>query len=136
MKRSRSDSSASSVRLLLDTQLLVWIVFDDRRISRRAAEAVRSPDNSLHVSAAVAFEFADLQKRGRFPITDSIDVLSELIGFSVADLPAETWRIAATLPDLHRDPVDRMMIAHAILGGFTLVTADRTMRAYPVTSLW
>jgi PIN domain nuclease of toxin-antitoxin system len=115
---------------------LVWIVLDDRRISGRAAEAIRSPGNSLHVSAAAAFEFADLQKRGRLPVTDSIDFLAELIGFSVADLPAETWRIAATLPDLHRDPVDRMMIAHAILDGFTLVTADRTMRAYPVECLW
>lgn len=105
-------------------------------MSGRAAEAVRSPDNDLHVSAAAAFEFADLQKRGRFSVTDSIDFLAELIGFSVDDLPAETWRIAATLPDLHRDPVDRMMIAHAILGGFTLVTADKVMRAYPVKSLW
>ena len=124
------------MRLLLDTQLLVWIALDDRRISGRAAEAIRSSDNSLHVSAPAAFEFADLQKRGRFPVTESIAFLAELIGFSVADLPAETWRIAATLPDLHRDPVDRMMIAHAILDGFTLVTADRTMRAYPVKSLW
>lgn len=111
-------------------------MLDDRRISGRAAEAIRSPDNSLHVSAAAAFEFADLQKRGRFPVTETIDFLAELIGFSLADLPAEAWRIAATLPDLHRDPVDRMLIAHAILGGFTLVAADRTMRAYPVKSLW
>ena len=108
----------------------------DRRISDRAVEAIRSPDNSLHVSAATAFEFADLQKRGRFPIGDALDILSELIGFSVIDFPAETWAIAATLPKLHRDPVDRMMIAHAILGDFTIVTADKTIRSYPVQSVW
>ena len=124
------------MRLLLDTQILVWIPLGDSRISDRAVEAIRSPDNSLHVSAATAFEFADLQKRGRFPIGDALDILSELIGFSVIDFPAEVWRIAETLPKLHRDPVDRMMIAHAIVGGFTLVTADKTIRRYPVKSLW
>lgn len=124
------------MRLLLDTQILVWIPLGDSRISDRAVEAIRSPDNSLHVSAATAFEFADLQRRGRFPIGDALDILSELIGFSVIDFPAEVWRIAETLPKLHRDPVDRMMIAHAILGGFTLVTADKTIRRYPVKSLW
>ena len=124
------------MRLLLDTQILVWIPLGDRRISDRAVEAIRSPDNSLHVSAATAFEFADLQKRGRFPIGEALDILAELIGFSVIDFPAEVWRIAETLPKLHRDPVDRMMIAHAILGGFTLVTADKTIRRYPVKSLW
>ena len=124
------------MRLLLDTQILVWIPLGDGRISDRAVEAIRSPDNSLHVSAATAFEFADLQKRGRFPMDDPLDFLSELIGFSVIDFPAVAWRIAETLPKLHRDPVDRMMIAHAILGGFTLVTADKTIRSYPVQSLW
>jgi PIN domain nuclease of toxin-antitoxin system len=124
------------VHLLLDTQILVWIPLGDRRISDRAIEAIRSPDNSLHVSAATAFEFSDLQKRGRFPIDDALDLLSGLIGFSVIDFPAEAWRITQTLPKFHRDPVDRMMIAHAILGGFTLVTADKTIRRYPVKSLW
>lgn len=124
------------MRLLLDTQILVWIPLGDRRISDRAVEAIRSPDNSLHVSAAVAFEFADLQKRRRFPVGESLDFLSELIGFSVIDFPAEAWRLAETLPAIHRDPVDRMMVAHAIAGDYTLVTADKTVRSYPVKSLW
>lgn len=124
------------MRLLLDTQILVWIPLGDRRISNRAVDAIRFSDNSLHVSAPVAFEFADLQRRGRFPVEESLDSLAELIGFSVIDFPAEAWRVAEALPNIHRDPVDRMMIAHAILGGFTLVTADRTIRSYPVRSLW
>jgi PIN domain nuclease of toxin-antitoxin system len=124
------------VRLLLDTQILVWVPLNDRRLSPSAIQAIRSPGNSLHISAAVAFEFADLQGRKRFPIQDPIDFLAELIGFSVVDFPAEAWAIAATLPNIHRDPVDRMLIAHAILGGFTLVTADRTIRRYPVETLW
>lgn len=52
------------------------------------------------------------------------------------DLPAEVWRLADRLPDLHRDPIDRMLLAHAMHDDVTLVTADRTMHAYPVATLW
>jgi PIN domain nuclease of toxin-antitoxin system len=124
------------VRLLLDTQILVWVPLNDRRLSSPANEAIRSPLNSLHVSAAVAFEFAGLQTRRRFPVHEPIDFLAELMGFSVIDFPADAWQVATNLPDLHRDPVDRMMIAHAIVGDFTLITADRTIRSYPAKSLW
>lgn len=124
------------MRLLLDTQILVWVPLGDRRITKVASEAIRSPASSLFVSAAVAFEFTDLQTRRRFPVDEPIDLLADLIGFSVVDLPAETWTVASRLPDLHRDPVDRMMIAHAIVGDFTLVTADKTIRRYPVKSIW
>lgn len=124
------------MRLLLDTQILVWVPLDDRRVSGAAAEAIRSPGNSLHVSAAAGFEFADLQMRKRFPVSESIDFLAHLMDFSLLDFPAEAWRVVESLPDIHRDPVDRMLIAHAIVGDFTLITADATMRRYPVKSLW
>jgi PIN domain nuclease of toxin-antitoxin system len=124
------------VRLLLDTQLLVWVPLNDRRISDAAAEAIRSPDNSLYASAVVAFEFADLQMRKRFPVQESVDFLAELIGVSVLDFPADAWRLVDKLPDIHRDPVDRMLIAHAAVGDFTLITADANLRRYPVKSLW
>ncbi|WP_368039917.1 PIN domain-containing protein [Sphingomonas bacterium] len=51
-------------------------------------------------------------------------------------LPLDIWRLLATMPMLHRDPVDRMLIAHAIHDNLTLVTADAMIRRYPVRSLW
>jgi PIN domain nuclease of toxin-antitoxin system len=124
------------VRLLLDTQILVWVPLNDRRLSKAAVLAMQDADNDLHVSAAAGFEFAELQARGRFPVREPLEALAVLIGFELVDLPAETWRIASELPDIHRDPVDRMQVAHAILGNYTLVTADAKMRRYPVDSLW
>ncbi len=55
---------------------------------------------------------------------------------SLIDFPSEAYRLVALLPPIHRDPVDRMLIAHAIHADLTLVTADEAMRAYPVRSLW
>lgn len=124
------------MRLLLDTQLLAWIPLDDRRLPKAVALAIQDPANDLFVSAAAAFELADLQARGRFPLEESIEVLAGLIGFEVADLPADVWRAASKLPDIHRDPVDRMQVAHAIVDAFTLVTPDSNMRRYPVNTLW
>ncbi len=124
------------MRLLLDTQILAWIVLNDRRLSQAAAAAIQDPSNDLYVSAAAACELADLQARRRFSIEEPIDVLAGLIGFHVADLPADAWRIAERLPDIHRDPVDRMQIAHALLDGSTLVTSDANMRRYPVPTFW
>ena len=136
MRSLRSASSGSSVRLLLDTHLLIWLPVRDPRLTDAAVDAVVSPESSLHVSAVTAFELTELQRRRRIEISESIEDLAVLLGFATMDLPAEVWRIANDRPDIHRDPVDRMMIAHAIIGDFTLVTADMRVRQYPVKTLW
>ena len=68
-------------------------------------------------------------------MTESLDFLREHMRFEVVDLPASCWRIAAELPPIHRDPVDRMLIAHALAGDMTLATADANIRRYPVACL-
>jgi PIN domain nuclease of toxin-antitoxin system len=94
------------------------------------------PSNRLYVSAVTAWEYADLQHRGRFPPEADLTQTLELLNATVLDYPAGAWRLAFGLPDLHRDPVDRMLIAHAIHADFTLVSADETIRSYPGRSLW
>jgi PIN domain nuclease of toxin-antitoxin system len=124
------------VRLLLDTHLIVWLPLRDPRLTKVVIDAVGSPDNSLHVSPVTAFELTELQRRGRIEVSESISELAALLGFELADLPADLWRMARQLPDIHRDPVDRMLIAHAMAAEFTVVTADDRMRRYPVLTLW
>jgi PIN domain nuclease of toxin-antitoxin system len=58
------------------------------------------------------------------------------MGFALLDFPASLWELAETLPDIHRDPADRMLVAHAIAADLVLVTADRRMAEYPVRILW
>jgi PIN domain nuclease of toxin-antitoxin system len=120
------------VRLLLDTQILVWMVNGDRRLRASWIAELTSAANSLHVSAAIAFEYTDLQSRGRVPVDETIAELADRFDLTVADLPADCWRIARQLPPIHCDPVDRMLVAHALAGGMALVTADADIRRYPV----
>lgn len=121
--------------LALDTQILVWLATGDKRLSAAVARALGA-DNELLVSAVTAWEFVDLEQRGRFGGVIRFEEVLERFNLTVIDFPAEAWRLASALPDLHRDPVDRMLIAHVIHADMVLVTADKLMREYPVRSLW
>jgi PIN domain nuclease of toxin-antitoxin system len=121
--------------LLIDTQILVWTATRDARLTGNILSRLTSGEDVLLVSAVTAFEYADLNGRGRFgadlplqPILDALE--AEVIAF-----PANAWKHLAMLPPLHRDPVDRMLVAHAIHDDLTVVTADETLRAYPVKFL-
>ncbi len=74
--------------------------------------------------------------RGRLPGSVPLRRLRESLYFEVLPLPATIWTLCRLLPHIHRDPIDRMLVAHALQGGFTVVTADGKMRSYPVPTLW
>jgi PIN domain nuclease of toxin-antitoxin system len=95
-----------------------------------------APETALFVSAVVAWEYSDLRMRKRVSAPESIESLQEGLGFELLDLPAAIWADLETLPVLHRDPMDRMLVSHARLAGLVLVTADATIRRYPVQTLW
>ncbi len=123
------------MRLLIDTHILVWIVLNDRRLTAAQRNALSDPENDIMLSAVNAYELVHLQQLRRIPIEESIEVLQELVGFELADLPSDVWRHAEELPDIHRDPLDRLLVAHALSGGMTVVTADESIRRYPVPVL-
>ena len=120
------------MRLLLDTHILVWIVLNDLRLSAAQRNVIADPENQLLLSPVVTYEIAHLQQNGRIPLSESIDQLQQLVGFELIDLPQGIWRAVADLPDIHRDPLDQLLIAHAQIGGMTLVTANADIRRYPV----
>lgn len=107
----------------------------DPRLKRVDREALADSGRPLMVSAIVAFELADLQKRGRIAMSEPIDFLQQNMEFAIVDLPGNCWRLAAELPAIHRDPIDRMLIAHALASGMTLATADANIRRYSVPFL-
>ena len=124
------------MNLLLDTHTLAWFGAGSRKLSKTAREAIESIEAKLFVSAVTAYEYADLLMRGRLPAAVPLAGLIEDLDLKVRDYPGEAWKIAARLPAIHRDPVDRMMIAHALHGDLTLVTADKNVRRYPIKTLW
>lgn len=122
--------------LLLDTHVLVWTMGDRRRLSAAVLDALQTTGGPIMVSAATAWEFEGLAARSRLGSVGSFADVQQALEITLLDLPGDIWRLIRQLPDLHRDPIDRMVIAHAIHAELTLVTADVTMRAYPVRTLW
>lgn len=122
--------------LLIDTQSLVWISTQPEKLGQRVRATFERASDSFFVSSVTAFEYVDLNMRGRFGADLPLDPLLSLIGATVLPLPSDIWRLVEALPPLHRDPVDRMFVAHAIHADLTVITADATIREYPVKSLW
>lgn len=122
--------------LLLDTQILVWIGSDNPRLPVRVREHIMDADATLFISAVTAWEFVDLEDRSRLPEGVSFPAIVDRLDATLLDYPADAWKLVRNLPKLHLDPVDRMVIAHAMLAALTLVTADAEMRGYPVKTLW
>ena len=130
------NGSGASLDLIFDTHALFWLTADHPRLSKKVIAALADPDTQVFVSAVTAWEYGDLHLRGRLPGSVSLREMRDEIGFELLDFPASAWRHAEMLPDLHRDPVDRMLVAHAIEADLTIATADPTIPRYPVRTLW
>ena len=99
------------MNFLIDTHALIWTVQGDPKLSAAARDAIESENSDLFVSAVTAWEFADLRRRGRLPGTATFELVLRLIAPILLDLPADLWRQAERLPDIHGDPSDRMLVA-------------------------
>jgi PIN domain nuclease of toxin-antitoxin system len=124
------------VRLLLDTHALLWWMTDDPSLPAPARRAIGSSDNDVVVSAASVWEMSIKAHAGRLRLP-SDDVAGDLHASHLRLLPispAHAW-LAGALPQHHRDPFDRMLIAQAQVEGLTIVTRDRRFEPYGVPLL-
>lgn len=128
------------MRLLLDTCTFLWIVGGDKALSARARAAFTDPDSEVFLSAASAWEIAVKHRLGKLPLPappgEFVPAQRTAHGIEPLPVDEEAALHVAKLPDLHRDPFDRMLIAQAIAGGLVLVTPDEPIRQYPVRALW
>lgn len=114
----------------------MWIGSGSTRLPAHVRDRILDIDTPLFVSAVTAWEFVDLEDRARLPQGVSFPAIIDRLEAKLLDFPADAWKIVRNLPKLHLDPVDRMLIAHAMHADLPLCTADATMRAYPVKSFW
>jgi PIN domain nuclease of toxin-antitoxin system len=124
------------VKLLLDTHTLIWMATDPGQLSEPAATAITDPTHDVYVSAVSGWEISIKRARGRlrFP-----DVNREMLrALRLTELPVTLRHTAgiAALPDHHRDPFDRMLVAQARTDDLTIVTRDPAIASYDVAVHW
>ncbi len=122
------------MRLLLDTQILLWTIAESRRLSSAARALIGKQDNELTFSSVSLWEIAIKTERGRDDFRIDVSSLRRsLFDNGYAELPVTGAHAAALagLPLIHKDPFDRMLVAQAAVEGMTLLTSDRTVAKYP-----
>ena len=128
------------MRLLLDTATFIWLAEDHSKLSATARSLIADASNEVFLSAASAWEMAVKHDLGRLDLRVPPDEyvwqqrqLHRIESLSIDEAAALQL---AKLPDVHRDPFDRILISQAILGGMVIVTPDRLIRMYPVRTVW
>jgi PIN domain nuclease of toxin-antitoxin system len=128
------------MRLLLDTHAFLWWITDDQKLSYRAREVINNGLNELFLSAASGWEIAIKARIGRLQLPERPEIFlsQQLAANSIRSLPIEMSHALGifTLPDIHRDPFDRMIIAQSQIEGLTILTCDPLIRKYDVKVLW
>ena len=122
------------MKLLLDTQILLWAAGHPKRLSAAARKLLNDPRNELLFSAASLWEIAIKNTLGREDLRVEPRLLRRgLLDNGYVELPITSQHAVSidTLPHLHKDPFDRLLLAQALSEGVTLVTADTQLARYP-----
>lgn len=118
------------MRLLLNTHLILWWLGESDSLSDRARTLISAPENAVFVSAVSIWEIWMKESLGKLRLPEDFDAKLAAESFESLPLTASQARRVATLPWLHRDPFDRMLIAQAQAEELTLLTADASVAAY------
>ena len=124
------------MKLLIDTQLLLWSLVGDPKLGKRAAALMDDPDHETWVSVVSIWEIAikHALNRGRpndMPISgEQALALSRDAGFTILPIEPEHAIATDTLPRLHGDPFDRMLVAQALTEPMHLMTRDARLKDY------
>lgn len=124
------------MRLLVDTQVWIWMRSAPTVLSDSARRLLRDGENELLLSAATPWEMAIKVAVGKLRLPCSVEqwVSSRIAATRVTALPITAFHAieSASLPMHHRDPFDRVLVAQARLENVPLMTADLRLRAYDV----
>jgi PIN domain nuclease of toxin-antitoxin system len=128
------------MRALLDTHAFLWWITDDPRLSPQVRKIIGEGTNELFLSAASGWEIAIKAQLGR------LELSGDLVGFisrqlhlnALQSLPIQMSHAVHvhTLPGLHRDPFDRLLVAQSQLENLPILTADPQIARYSVTTIW
>ena len=122
------------MKFLLDTHLLLWTAGDPKRLSAKARKLINEPTSELFFSAASLWEIAIKRGLGRDDFKVDVRLLRRGLldnGYKELTISSEHAVATDSLPPIHKDPFDRILIAQALVEGITLLTSDAVMAQYP-----
>jgi PIN domain nuclease of toxin-antitoxin system len=128
------------VRVLIDTHVFLWWNEGSAELSKKALRILADPANTLVFSVASAWEIAIKAQSGklRLPEDAATYVKTRTAHYGMEILPIHLAHALAlqSLPLLHRDPFDRILVVQSQIEGLSILTADPAIRSYPVDATW
>ncbi len=127
------------MKYLLDTHTAIWALADDAKLSNASRELIGDTSNSLSVSIVSAWEMAIKVGLKKLDFEGGVRAfLSELENNGIDILGVEGLHVQCveSLPWIHRDPFDRLLIATALTEDMTILTADENVQRYAVKWIW
>ena len=125
------------MKILLDTHLLLWAAADE--LPPQAERFIEDRANTLIFSTASIWEVVIKHGLGRQDfIVDPASLYGGLLGAGYQELPVlgRHTLLVSTLPPLHKDPFDRILLAQAASEGIPLLTADEFLLRYPCSVIY
>jgi PIN domain nuclease of toxin-antitoxin system len=128
------------VNVLIDTHALLWIAGDENKVSARARSVFLNPRNGLYFSAANLWEMAIKISIKKLNLGSTLDDFIEdhIVGNGILLLPIKPSHVVriATMPFIHRDPFDRLMVAQALAENMRILSSDRQLDGYSIQRIW
>lgn len=121
------------MKILLDTNALIWFANGDEKLSPKAIESIENPENEKFVSVASIWEIAIKKSIGKlqfqFDLKDLVDII-ERNGFILLNIVSAHAIAVEVLPFIHRDPFDRIIFAQSLIEDMKLISIDKIFDNY------
>ncbi|MDR3687981.1 MAG: type II toxin-antitoxin system VapC family toxin [Fimbriimonas sp.] len=128
------------MKLLIDTNAFIWASKEPELLSTQARRLLEDAYSDRFVSVASIWEMQIKHARGKLPLGGNVDqVVVEWIRPLIAQfLPIEVRHLGKLygLPDIHRDPFDRILVAQALSENMVVISSDPVLRSYGITVVW
>lgn len=125
------------MKLLLDTHTLLWYLTTPEKLPVAAHRAIQAAENEVYASLASAWEIAIKVALGKLDFdVDSLEAALAASGIQLLGIDLQHTARVATLPQHHRDPFDRLLVAQALCESMTLVSRDGELAKYGLRLLW
>ncbi len=125
---------------LLDTHVLLWFSSGDRLLSEKAKSIIENGENEIYLSSISVWELSIKARLGKLRLKKDLKqfITENIVEYSIIQLPVNIAHALeiSKLPDIHKDPFDRMLIAQSLVEDLTIITSDEFISRYDVNTIW
>lgn len=123
------------MKYLLDTHIILWWLTNPNKLKATTRKIITNVTNTIFISSISILELAIKKETKNMVIPSNILETLKSERFKFLDLIAEESLSVINLPNIHKDPFDRLLIAQAKLNDLTLITKDKKILKYPINTL-